>query len=571
MMVPMFRSTRTAIIVVLLLALLPAFAIIVLTGNEHISYLRENAKENLLRQVETVTEIQDRITVFTRQTLTALAGLPIVRNMDAEAVEPVLEAVRKANTEFINFTLTDIRGIVVASALLVKGENLSDRKHLKDAVLRGGFGAGEYVLSRALNEPSFSFAQAVFNEEGRMTGILGAIYRLTVYSAVLDNLNLPEESILGITDSRGVRRFFHPKKETNPVGVPIKSDMWNVLTEGEDSGTTIMDGSDNVRRIYAYKKLRLYPREEPYMYFVLGVPEAAVMAPARAVLRRNIVLLALILAVVPAIALALSELVFGRRLKAIIAATARLHRGDFSARTGVPGDASDLGRVADALDRMAEALEQREVERREAALDTERALKEKELLLREIHHRVKNNLQIILSLVRLQNGTGGPPEDLSRHMTSRVNAMALVHEMLYQSEDFGRVDIASYVSRLARLVVHGDDGPAALELEIKAEPLGLSLDRAIPFGLVLNELLTNACKHAVRDRVGGKLTVELGKNGPDIVLTVRDNGPGIPEDLDLSKTPGLGVRLVRGLADQLGGSLCWENRGGAVFILRFPD
>jgi two-component sensor histidine kinase len=569
-MAALFRSTRTAILFVLFLALLPAFGLVVFTGYEHISHLRETSKENLLRQVEAVAEIQERITGFNRQTLTALAGLPAIRNMDGPAAEPILEAFRAANTEFINFTLTDIHGIVVASALLAKGQDLSHRKNLKDAILRKGFGAGEYVISRASSEPSFSFAQAVLSETGEVRGGMGAIYRLSVYSTLLEKLNLPEGSILGITDHKGVRLFFHPAKDTNPVGLPIKSDMWDILTGESDSGTAILYGSDDVRRIYSYKKLRLDPREGPYMYFVLGVPEAAVMAPARTVLYRNLVIFAVILVAAFGIAVFFTETVFGRRFKAIISAAEFIRGGDYSARTGVVATGFDFGRVAEALDRMAEALEAREGERREAARNIEKSLREKELLLREIHHRVKNNLQIILSLIRLQGGSGASADDFSRIMGARVNAMALVHEMLYRSEDFGRVDLEEYIERLARLVVRGDGAAGRVTLEIHAEPLALSLDRAIPFGLALNELLTNACKHAANGRDACRLALGLERNGPDIVLSVRDDGPGFHQGFDPETAPGLGLRLVLGLAAQLGGRMEWINDDGAVFILRFP-
>ena len=172
---------------------------------------------------------------------------------------------------------------------------------------------------------SFNFAQTVRDEDGGVVGALGAIYQLSIYDSLIRNFSLPDGSMLGITDRYGVRLFYYPPVETNPVGGRIKADMWNILNSGKDSGTTLFTGSDGVRRIYAYKKLRLSPGVEPYMYFVLGLPEYGVMAPARNVLARNIALIAAVLVVTLGVAWILADVVYGRRLKAIIAATDLLH------------------------------------------------------------------------------------------------------------------------------------------------------------------------------------------------------------------------------------------------------
>ncbi len=563
-------SFRAVLITALLSALVPALFITVLTGLEHSRALQRAAQENTLRQVEALAEIQNRITVFARQTLGMLAGLPEIRKLEPQSSTVLLMAVREANGEFLNFTLTDGVGFVVASALLSGGYDLSDRKSIQEALIGRGFCAGEYVVSRALQEPAFNFAQTVRDEKGVVVGALGAIYRLSIYDSLIRNLSLPRGSMLGITDRYGIRLFYNPPSETNPIGGRIKGDMWKILTSEGDSGTTVMTGSDGVRRIYAFKRLRLSSVDEPYMYFVLGLPEALIMAPAREVLIRNLVLIVTVLALTLGSAWILSGIGYGRRLKAIIAATDLLHAGDFSARTGLWDDNSDLGRVAGALDRMAEALELREAERVEAAAAAEKALREKDTLLREIHHRVKNNLQVVLSLVRLQQERDGGATDLAAPTETRINAMAMVHEMLYQSADLGRVDLSAYIPRLADLVMLGGTVPVGADLRVETEPLHLSLDRAVPFALVFNELLSNACKYAIRRGGGTRIDVTLRKEGGEGVLTLQDDGPGLPDGFDPQATRGLGMTLILGLTRQLGGAFRWENRGGAFFVFRFP-
>ena len=565
-----FQSIRTAMFFVLIIAILPAVAIIQYTGSERISHMKADARENTLRQIETIAEIQTRITAFTRQTLVSLAGLPMVRTIDPVLTRTILNGLREANPDFINFTITDRNGVVVSSALLGTGADLSDRKSIRDSLNKNGFAAGEFVISRALQEPSFNFSQAITDKDGNIIGAVGAIYRLSIYATVLDKLRLPKDSILGITDHRGVRLFFHPAKETNPIGSPIKADMWKILQEGGDSGTTEIAGSDGIRRIYAYKKLRLSPSESPYMYFVMGIPETAVMASSRSVIVRSMILIFLVLLLTLAVAWGLSELIFARRLKAIIAATNCIRAGDFASRTGVPGDNTDLGRVAEALDRMAEKLELREAEQDAAARTLKRSLQEKETLLREVHHRVKNNLQVILSLVRLQGNANVSAHEFSRLMETRISAMALVHEMLYLSDNLSQVDMAAYTSRLADLLLTGGENPSSIKLSMEVEPLSFPLERAIPFALAFTELISNARKHAARDEADSHIYVSLRRRGGSCVLRVADNGPGLPPGFVPRATAGLGMQLILGLTHQLGGSLRWENDGGAVFILECP-
>jgi two-component sensor histidine kinase len=268
----------------------------------------------------------------------------------------------------------------------------------------------------------------------------------------------------------------------------------------------------------------------------------------------------------------LDRAVLGRRLKAVTETAARIQAGDLSARTGLPPSDTDLGLLAQALDSMAQALQERQAEQTQAAEATARSLREKETLLREIHHRVKNNLQLILSLVRLQSlhQEGNPVADFPARMENRVRAMALVHEMLYGSADLGGVDLSGYIPRLAQAVVKASTQPGGVRLSVDAIPARLVLDRAVPFALLLNELVTNACKHCARPDQACGLDVTLRAEGPDLLLRVADTGPGLPPDFDPEQSPSLGLRLVATLAEQLGGTLTWENRDGAVFLVRFP-
>jgi PAS domain S-box-containing protein len=198
------------------------------------------------------------------------------------------------------------------------------------------------------------------------------------------------------------------------------------------------------------------------------------------------------------------------------------------------------------------------------------SLAEKELLLREIHHRVKNNLQIVSSLLNLQQATLSDPAAIAAVAESavRMRAMALLHQMLYQSDAIGRVRMDEYLRALA-LHVRGSNAGETVQMIFALEPITLDMDRAIPCGLIVTELLTNCLKHAFADR-SGRVTLGLrGLADGQCALSVSDDGAGA--SADFAQSASLGLRLVRALARQLAGTLDWgAGRGGTVVTLTFP-
>jgi len=211
-----------------------------------------------------------------------------------------------------------------------------------------------------------------------------------------------------------------------------------------------------------------------------------------------------------------------------------------------------------------------------AEQDVRRSLHEKEILLKEIHHRVKNNMQIISSLLFLQMEYVSTPADreLFAESQKRIQAMALVHEELYKAVDLSSVGMREYVSRLVGRVLTGADIPVCTQFELGE--VRLPVTHSIPCGLALNELVMNAVKHAFRPGSGGSggghLRVALHQQDGEVILEVEDNGPGLPQDFDVSSTPTLGMTLVASLVRQLGGELTADggDLGGARFRLVFP-
>ncbi|MBC7110619.1 MAG: PAS domain S-box protein [Methanothermobacter sp.] len=202
----------------------------------------------------------------------------------------------------------------------------------------------------------------------------------------------------------------------------------------------------------------------------------------------------------------------------------------------------------------------------------ERSLAEKELLLKEIHHRVKNNLMIISSLLSLQSRQVKDREtmDLFRESENRTRSMALIHERLYRSEDLKNIDLAEYLGRLASEIFRSYSADSRIRLNLEIDELKVDVETAVPLGLIVNELLTNAVKHAFPDGEG-TVTVSLRKRNGKVTLEVSDDGAGFPEDIDWESSPSLGLQLVRSLTEQIDGKVEMISEGGTTFRITFTE
>ncbi len=215
-----------------------------------------------------------------------------------------------------------------------------------------------------------------------------------------------------------------------------------------------------------------------------------------------------------------------------------------------------------------------EIEQRKAIEEALRAsLNEKEVLLKEVHHRVKNNLQIVSSLLSLQAMRFG--DELAAPFLdsqARVRAMALVHEKLYRAGDLSRIDFASYISDLTGFLIQAYTARGAcIRCSVDVRNFTLGVDTAIPCGLAVNELVTNCLKHAFKGLDQGNIAITLVMNDGMARLELSDDGAGLPKDFCLEKVESLGLQLVMNLTRQLKGSFCYERLiQGVRFVLCFP-
>jgi len=216
-------------------------------------------------------------------------------------------------------------------------------------------------------------------------------------------------------------------------------------------------------------------------------------------------------------------------------------------------------------------LEQEIAEREAMAERIANSLAEKELLLQEIHHRVKNNLQIVASLLDMAGRRAANAEvlDICTELSTKVHGISLVHTQLYQNEAIDHIDMAKYTQELNSYLVRVYNA-SRVQARIDADPIFLPIVAATPLGMVLNELLTNAYKHAFKNGGTGGIDVVMRQKGPLITITVRDDGPGIPAGVDPARSDSMGLKLVNNIVTyQLMGTIRFAQGQGTEAVIEF--
>lgn len=200
----------------------------------------------------------------------------------------------------------------------------------------------------------------------------------------------------------------------------------------------------------------------------------------------------------------------------------------------------------------------------------EQSLKEKEILIKEIHHRVKNNLQIITSMLSLQMGkiNDEKTESILREAKQRISSIALTHQMLYQKDNLSNIILGEYVEKLVRQIE--TTLPAnniKLIINISCKDKRVSIDNAVPLGLLINEVITNSYKHAFPNNQNGTVSVDLVDANSNCLLIIKDNGIGISDTLNKTQNPSMGMELIYILADQLDANIKLDTTNGTQFSL----
>jgi PAS domain S-box-containing protein len=350
-------SIRKTLVELVGLALLPALLIILYSGLE----LRRNAIAEAEREVlllaRTMGEVQKGITQSAHQTLATLSHMQEVQSLDGLACRRIFSALIAKNPAYIDIVAMDKQGEVFASSKPFGIANLADRQYMRQALATRDFVVGEYIVTRiGQNVPTLPFAHPVLDARGEPAAVLVAALHLESFAHFFNLAHMPADSFVAVNDQNGIRLFFHPAKQTNPVGEPISQEAWQNARDAQASGISVHVGSDGVRRILAFQPVRLSADRTPYMYMWAGIPEAAVLRPANLLLLRNLLLMLL----AASLALAISWLVGEKRvvkpIKHLVATAHAFAEGHLHARSGIRDSHAELGQLSEAFDHMADSL-----------------------------------------------------------------------------------------------------------------------------------------------------------------------------------------------------------------------
>ena len=365
------RSISFLLSLIVVLAVGPVLAVILYSGLVDRSQSIDTAKRDLTVITHSMAEVLTGISHSVRQTLFTLSLTRAVQQMDIDACTTLFQAVAKEHPEYLGITLVTIDGTVIASNRPFRKVCLADRKHVRDAIDNKRFSTGEYILTRVgQKRSSFSFAAPVLNKHGTVKAVLTAVLRLDSMAGLFDVSKMPADSFIGITDHQGIRIFYHPPKPTNPIGDPIRAQNWQFASGQKKPGGFIRQGSDGIRRVYAFTPL-LNPDGDAYMMAWAGIPEGRILASANASLTRNLLSVGLIAGLALVISLAIGRLILIRPIKNLVFTTMRFARGDLHARSPNSTRPHELDTLAKAFDDMAEALatSQAELIKRQAHLE----------------------------------------------------------------------------------------------------------------------------------------------------------------------------------------------------------
>lgn len=352
------NSIQNKLVLLILFTVTPCLAILVYSGIEQRRHLIGMAQSDVLLLTHTIAEAQKTITQSTQQILSTLSQVPTIQAMEPNASSAVLRSVLRKNPGYNNFALVDLIGDVIASGKPFTKINLADRKHIKGALKKNDFAAGEYIVTRVGSvSPAFAFAYPVPDKEGRPKGFLTASLKVDIFSRFYDVSQFPDESFIAITDSKGIRLFYYPAQEkTNPLGNAIQATAWNIASKGGEDGIFFTTGSDGLHKVFAYVKIHLPHEDSPYLYVWAGIPESQILEPAKAALIRNMLFLFLATMISLFIAWVVGRKTLLSPIRHLVLLTQKFAQGELEARSELPAHTGELGLLTTAFHDMAESL-----------------------------------------------------------------------------------------------------------------------------------------------------------------------------------------------------------------------
>ncbi len=379
-------SIRNKLLLLLVIIFLPAFGIIVATGLNHRKDEIEKARENALLLAQSLATQQEQITTAARTMLSTLAQLRVVQRLDARACNALFRDLHR-QYPFYSVILAvrpDGKAFAASKPFQPGSIDLSDRKHVKDAIRMRDFSVGEYIRGRISNKVSLNFTYPVLNADQKLIAIVIAGFDLREYARFVSRASLHEEYSVAITDWRGVRLFRWPEgNDATAPGKAIARGPFTQISSASEQGFLEGPGQDGVVRIYAFRQLRLRADLPPYLYMIVGAPSDRILHRADMQMIRNLSILGIAAAIAMYLAWLFGNLVIVRPINRLVAATHLFAEGEMGTRTGLSHTPDEIGRLAGAFDDMASLVETKSLDRKRAEERLSEAYAELEVRVEE--------------------------------------------------------------------------------------------------------------------------------------------------------------------------------------------
>jgi two-component sensor histidine kinase len=553
--------------------LLPALIFSVVSAYTGYRDNQARTHESIVRFSELAATRTQLLIDSTRRLLITLSTTDLMEEAHADAAlcGQRLGLLSKAFNEYRNFSLTDAAGRVICTSLAAATDmDISDRPWFQRVKATGAATVSQLVRSKIDNQPVVVVAVPMNQSGEPFHGAVAVGINVVWLAGLSATPQMPVQSAAFLVDRSGaaitqsgklVEPAQSPTGDGDMAAFPDASTL-HLAMAGNTSQFT-GNGADGISRLYTLTNLH-----NTDLFVVVGLVESGPLGWAKRDFTRQLAAaLAMLLCALLGVAVG-SDLLVARNIRALSATALALQQGDYTVRPQITGGSREVRQLATALTTMAEQVQRHEQ-------DMRRSVQQKDAMLKEIHHRVKNNLQVVTSLMSIQ--ANRLHDEASKRalaeLQRRVRALGLLHRHLYEGDDLRYLDFGQFTVELCQMVKESS-GPAAraVNIEVDIPPIPITADRAVPLGLLITEALGNAFKHGFPDGRTGEIRISLSATAEGVAtVSIADNGIGPPpEGTEQQKSdPGTGMLLMNAFAQQLGSVLAVEGPPGTTISFSF--
>jgi two-component sensor histidine kinase len=524
-------------------------------------------EQNLAQAAQLSATEQVNMISASREILTSLAAQPDIRSASGPACRRALQRAIGGLDQYSGAAIVNATGeITCASSPMRAVVNVADRSWFKGVMSGDGFVISDLVVSRWLGTWGIVTAVPLVDDQGLIQGSVALFIGLDWLTRRYHYGNEIDDTAFALLDSQG--EIITAETERSPAKSPLPSreivnEHLRAHLQGGQTQTFRARGHDDVWRLYA-----ISPLLGGRIFVILGTPVLTAIGPLALQVAWGVFTPLLMWVLAIAVVWFGIEHLVVRWITYLERITSAYAAGRHSVRpervSAAPAEIRSLGET---FSRMADLLSARENELRDS-------LAQKEILVREIHHRVKNNLQLVMSLLNLHARRIRDPraEVAFAEARSRINALATLHRRLYESENLQEIDLKWFLEDLCSELRRGGLSRGRhVELAVESPSEVIGPDVAVPLGLLVTEAITNAYKHAFNEREGGHIAVRVLRESPSsLLLTIRDDGIGFDPATSTPEQNGLGRSLIEAFVRQLRGDLEVRSEQGTVVQVRFP-